>query len=186
MFQYPVSLRGGLLLLLGLIIQREGTITSGFHAACTTRPSFSSCVGNVDNFRRRNRLPSFAMRSDPSDSDSKDELAGGAPSEDESDESEASSQQPAAAAIAQETDEEESSYPIDLPSPILLATSIVLAIASTGSLFELIGGDPKLGAVTSAGIAVVGFPVCLFLFYAAIVKAKAETEEDDERFLKNR
>jgi len=52
-----------------------------------------------------------------------------------------------------------------------------------GSLFELIGGSPDLGFVTSAIIAAVGFPSCLFLFYASVRKATAETEEDDRRFL---
>jgi hypothetical protein len=41
-----------------------------------------------------------------------------------------------------------------------------------GSLFELLGGNPNFGFAVSAGIAVVGFPTTLFLFIAAIKKAK--------------
>eukprot|EP00565_Helicotheca_tamesis_P000901 CAMPEP_0185737358 /NCGR_PEP_ID=MMETSP1171-20130828/30220_1 /TAXON_ID=374046 /ORGANISM="Helicotheca tamensis, Strain CCMP826" /LENGTH=185 /DNA_ID=CAMNT_0028408267 /DNA_START=133 /DNA_END=690 /DNA_ORIENTATION=- len=74
------------------------------------------------------------------------------------------------------------SYPVNLPSPILLASSMVLAIASTGSLFELTGGDPQLGFAPTLAIAIVGLPTCLFLFYASILKATAETEEDDKKF----
>mmetsp|Transcript_16433 Transcript_16433/g.31136 ORF Transcript_16433/g.31136 Transcript_16433/m.31136 type:complete len:269 (-) Transcript_16433:79-885(-) len=72
-----------------------------------------------------------------------------------------------------------SSFPIDLPSPILLASSMVLAIASTGSIFELSGGSPVLGFVPTLVIAIMGIPLCLFLFYAAIQKGIAETEADD-------
>lgn len=54
----------------------------------------------------------------------------------------------------------------------------------TGSFFNLIGPDePALGLAPTAAIAVVGFPLCAFLFYAAIVKAQVETEEDDKAFL---
>jgi hypothetical protein len=52
----------------------------------------------------------------------------------------------------------------------------------TGSLFDLLGGSPSYGFVTEAGIALVGVPLCFFLFYAAIVKGQAETEEDDKKF----
>lgn len=52
-----------------------------------------------------------------------------------------------------------------------------------GSVFELSGGNPQFGMPITAGIAVVGIPLCLFLFYAAILKGIAETEEDDEAFL---
>ncbi|KAL7483164.1 hypothetical protein ACHAW6_008814 [Cyclotella cf. meneghiniana] len=77
-------------------------------------------------------------------------------------------------------------YPLDLPSPLLLSASMVLAIASTGSLFELTGGAPTLGFGTTAAIAAIGLPSCLFLFYAAILKGMAETEEDDKQYNKPR
>ena len=75
--------------------------------------------------------------------------------------------------------------PLDLPSPILLASSMVLAIASTGSVFELLGGSPQYGLAPTAAIALIGTPLCFFLFYAAIVKGNAETEADDQRFNDN-
>lgn len=59
-------------------------------------------------------------------------------------------------------------------------------IATTGSLFELLGGTPQLGFAPTATIVVLGFPTTLFLFYASIKKAIAETEEDDKRFLSGR
>lgn len=74
-------------------------------------------------------------------------------------------------------------YPLNVPSPILLASSMVLGIASIGSVFELSGGSPANGFAASAAIAALGFPLCIFLFYAAIRKGQAETEEDDKRFL---
>ncbi|KAL7426452.1 hypothetical protein ACHAXH_000352 [Discostella pseudostelligera] len=79
------------------------------------------------------------------------------------------------------------SYPIDLPSPILLATSMILAIASIGSIFELTGGgggstSTTLGFVPTATIAALGLPLSIFLIYAAILKGAAETEEDDAQY----
>jgi hypothetical protein len=79
------------------------------------------------------------------------------------------------------------SYPIDLPSPILLALSMILAISSTGSLFELTGGTPPpLGFGVTAAIAAIGLPSSVFLIYAAILKGAAETEEADKEFNKPR
>jgi hypothetical protein len=37
----------------------------------------------------------------------------------------------------------------------------------------------------SAAIALIGLPLCLFFFYAAITKAQAETEADDKAFLRD-
>ena len=118
------------------------------------------------------------------------------------------------ATIPAPVSEEEASYPIDLPSPLLLATSMVLAITGTGkhvpfltswasfymypqntntfflfflgSAFDLGGGSPTLGFGTTAAIAAVSIPSCLFLFYASILKATAETEADDKEFMKGR
>jgi len=83
-------------------------------------------------------------------------------------------------------EDEATSYPIDLPSPILLATSMVLAISSIGSLFELTGGTPKLGFGVTAAISAIGLPLSVFLIYAAILKGAAETEEADREFNKPR
>ena len=59
---------------------------------------------------------------------------------------------------------------------------MVLAIASTGSIFELSGGSPTIGFVPALVISVTGIPLCFFLFYAAIKKGQAETDEDDAKF----
>mmetsp|Transcript_15926 Transcript_15926/g.22689 ORF Transcript_15926/g.22689 Transcript_15926/m.22689 type:complete len:190 (-) Transcript_15926:267-836(-) len=75
-------------------------------------------------------------------------------------------------------------YPLDVPSPILLASSMVLAIAATGSIFELSGGSPAIGTIPSILIILVGMPSCFFLFYAAIKKGAAETEADDLEYNK--
>mmetsp|Transcript_27549 Transcript_27549/g.41686 ORF Transcript_27549/g.41686 Transcript_27549/m.41686 type:complete len:154 (+) Transcript_27549:126-587(+) len=79
------------------------------------------------------------------------------------------------------------SYPIPLPSPVLLGSAMVLGIASIGSIFELTGAEPpQYGFVPTAAIAVIGLPSCLYLFYASILKAQAETEEDDKRYMQGR
>jgi len=88
---------------------------------------------------------------------------------------------PAASPVA----EPKAEVPLDVPSPILLAGSMVLAIVSTGSIFELLGGSPQYGMIPTALFAVVGTPLCFFLFYAAIVKGNAETAADDQRFMDN-
>jgi len=66
---------------------------------------------------------------------------------------------------------------------VFCSFSFSLSRAHTGSVFELIGGKPALGMPLTAGIAVVGVPLAGFLFYASILKATAETEEDDKQFL---
>mmetsp|Transcript_5733 Transcript_5733/g.7328 ORF Transcript_5733/g.7328 Transcript_5733/m.7328 type:complete len:174 (-) Transcript_5733:79-600(-) len=73
----------------------------------------------------------------------------------------------------------EPDVPLNLPSPVLLSASMVIAIASTGSLFEFTGGN---GSIINLGVAVVGIPSCLFLIYAAIIKGIAETEADDAEY----
>jgi hypothetical protein len=45
------------------------------------------------------------------------------------------------------------------------------------------GNAPQFGVPVTATIALLGIPSCLFLFYAAILKGIAETEEDDKAFL---
>jgi hypothetical protein len=53
-------------------------------------------------------------------------------------------------------------------------------------VFDLGGGSPNLGFGPTAAIAAVTIPICLFLFYASILKATAETEADDKEFLKGK
>lgn len=55
-----------------------------------------------------------------------------------------------------------------------------------GSAFDLGAGSPNLGFGPTAAITAVSIPVCLFLFYASIVKATAETEADDKEYMKGK
>jgi hypothetical protein len=116
--------------------------------------------------------------------------------------------------IATPSEPEGTQYPIDVPSPLLLATSVVLAIVGTGevsygkrivclckpwfsllfffffptigSAFELVNPEPKFGVATTAVLTLVSLPLCFFLFYASVLKATAETEVDDKEFMKGR
>jgi hypothetical protein len=69
------------------------------------------------------------------------------------------------------------------PKRILISLTL---LSSSGSLFELSSGKPQLGVPITAAIAALGLPACLFLFYAAVLKAQAETREDDEQFLRKK
>lgn len=81
---------------------------------------------------------------------------------------------------------EGTSYPIDVPSPILLASSMVLAIIGVGSGFDIFADEPRFPFVVNATLSAGGLAVCLGLFYASILKAQAETEEDDKRYMSGR
>lgn len=63
---------------------------------------------------------------------------------------------------------------------------MILAISSTGSLYELAGGGggttELLGLVPTLLLGGIGLPTSVFLIYAAIRKGAAETEEDDEEY----
>mmetsp|Transcript_17334 Transcript_17334/g.39709 ORF Transcript_17334/g.39709 Transcript_17334/m.39709 type:complete len:160 (+) Transcript_17334:98-577(+) len=89
-------------------------------------------------------------------------------------------------AVQSSTEEEAASYPLNFPSPLLLASSILLTIASTGSLFKMFDDPPQLGFATTAAAIGIEFVLAGYLFYAAILKATAETEEDDREFNKPR
>ncbi|KAG7374142.1 hypothetical protein IV203_013237 [Nitzschia inconspicua] len=84
------------------------------------------------------------------------------------------------------TTTEETSYPIDLPSPILLASSMILAIVGTGSGFDLANESPRYGFGITFSIATIGLTLSVGLFYASILKAKAETEADDKEYMKGK
>mmetsp|Transcript_766 Transcript_766/g.842 ORF Transcript_766/g.842 Transcript_766/m.842 type:complete len:165 (-) Transcript_766:334-828(-) len=77
-------------------------------------------------------------------------------------------------------------YPINLPSPVLLASSMILAIIGTGCGFDIFSDSPRFGVAINASIATSGLILCLGLFYASILKAQAETEEDDENYMNGR
>jgi hypothetical protein len=80
----------------------------------------------------------------------------------------------------------EHSYPIDLPSPLLLASSMVLAIVGTGSGFDLANDKPQFGFGITLSIATISLALSVGLFYASILKAKAETEADDKEYMKGK
>mmetsp|Transcript_19944 Transcript_19944/g.22820 ORF Transcript_19944/g.22820 Transcript_19944/m.22820 type:complete len:147 (-) Transcript_19944:241-681(-) len=82
---------------------------------------------------------------------------------------------------------DETSYPIPLPSPVLLGSSMILGIVSVGSTFQLTASElPPIGYIPTVLIIVLGIPSCLYLFYASILKAQAETEEDDKKYMNDR
>jgi len=62
----------------------------------------------------------------------------------------------------------------------------IVLLEFLGSIFELFGGSPQLGVAGTASVALLGTPLCIFLFYASVLKGNAETEEDDKKFLKDR
>ena len=53
-------------------------------------------------------------------------------------------------------------------------------------MFDIAGGEPKLGFPLTESIATVGTTIAFYFFYCAILKGMAETKEDDERFNKDR
>jgi hypothetical protein len=69
---------------------------------------------------------------------------------------------------------------------VSLKSSHCSKFAFTGSVFELSGGNPQYGSAVTASIVGVSIPLCLFLFYASVKKAQAETEEDDKEFMKGK
>mmetsp|Transcript_6101 Transcript_6101/g.11290 ORF Transcript_6101/g.11290 Transcript_6101/m.11290 type:complete len:194 (-) Transcript_6101:157-738(-) len=96
------------------------------------------------------------------------------------------STQPATSPPSSSRVEETPSYPIDLPSPILLATSMVLAIVGTGSGFDLANDTPRYGFGVTFSIATVSLVLSIGLFYASILKAKAETDADDQEYMRGK
>jgi hypothetical protein len=57
---------------------------------------------------------------------------------------------------------------------------------NTGSLFQLLEGKPPAGIAGTLAIMGLGYPACFYLFYAAIKKGTAETEQDDKEYLASR
>lgn len=68
----------------------------------------------------------------------------------------------------------------------IAASERFLIYSFPGSAFDLAGGSPKLGFGQTAAVAAIVIPLCLFLFYASILKATAETEADDKEFMKGK
>mmetsp|Transcript_19287 Transcript_19287/g.21534 ORF Transcript_19287/g.21534 Transcript_19287/m.21534 type:complete len:147 (+) Transcript_19287:154-594(+) len=89
--------------------------------------------------------------------------------------------------LSRNNSNDETSYPIPLPSPVLLGSSMILGIVSVGSTFQLTASElPPIGYIPTVLIIVLGIPSCLYLFYASILKAQAETEEDDKKYMNDR
>jgi len=55
-----------------------------------------------------------------------------------------------------------------------------------GCGFDIFSDSPRFGVAINASIATVGLTLCIGLFYASILKAQAETEEDDENYMNGR
>ncbi len=58
-------------------------------------------------------------------------------------------------------------------SGVLLLGSMVAAIASVGSIFELTSGTPELGSLTTGIILAVTAPLAVVCFVAAVSDARA-------------
>ena len=95
-------------------------------------------------------------------------------------------EEPKPKAVGASIEEETTSYPLNFPSPLLLASSMLLTISSTGSIFKMFDEPPQLGFATTTAAIGIEFVLAGYLFYAAILKATAETEEDDREFNKPR
>jgi hypothetical protein len=59
-------------------------------------------------------------------------------------------------------------------------------LPTIGSAFDLFTPEPTYGFAYTAVLAAVSLPLALYLFYASILKATAETEIDDKEFMKGR
>ncbi|KAL7547654.1 hypothetical protein ACHAWF_010944 [Thalassiosira exigua] len=156
----------------------------------------SPSVAGVSGVHGRNALPQLRASEDDESDDSTSDQVGlpplpsqrdSPPKEERAPAPVNPAPAPAATSDASVQEDEGTSYPINLPSPVLLASSMVMAISSTGSLFELTGGGPTtLGFGPTAALAAIGIPMSVFLIYAAILKGAAETEEDDKEYNKPR
>ena len=57
---------------------------------------------------------------------------------------------------------------------------------TTGSGFDLANSTPRFGFGITFSIATVALTLSVGLFYASIMKAKAETEADDQEYMRGR
>lgn len=64
--------------------------------------------------------------------------------------------------------------------------SFVSYYTRLGSGFDIFADEPRFPFVINATLSAGGLAVCLGLFYASILKAQAETEEDDKRYMSGR
>jgi len=59
-------------------------------------------------------------------------------------------------------------------------------MSSAGSGFDIFSDEPRFPFAINLAISAGGLSVCLGLFYASILKAQAETEEDDKKYMSGR
>jgi hypothetical protein len=62
---------------------------------------------------------------------------------------------------------------------LLLAVSIIAAIAFVGCIYELSSGEPELGSTITWSILGVSLPVCISFFLTAVKLARASMEKDN-------
>jgi hypothetical protein len=55
-----------------------------------------------------------------------------------------------------------------------------------GSGFDLANSTPRFGFGATFSVATISLTLCAGLFYASILKAQAETEEDDREYMKGK
>jgi hypothetical protein len=65
-----------------------------------------------------------------------------------------------------------------------LISSIFDNVAGSG--FDLANATPRYGFGITFSIATIGLTLSVGLFYASVLKAKAETEADDKEYMKGR
>jgi len=63
---------------------------------------------------------------------------------------------------------------------------MVLAIIGVGSGFDIFADEPRFPFAINATVSAAGLALCLGLFYASVLKAQAETEEDDRKYMSGR
>lgn len=56
----------------------------------------------------------------------------------------------------------------------------------SGSGFDIFADEPRFPFAVNAAISAGGLAICIGLFYASILKAQAETEEDDKKYMSGR
>jgi hypothetical protein len=59
-----------------------------------------------------------------------------------------------------------------------------VSIMLSGSVFDLANDSPRWGFGITFSVATVSLTLCGGLFWASILKAKAETEADDEKYMR--
>ena len=103
-----------------------------YHHPSTTRWAIQARTGVIPESRIHSTSRRTALSLQDNDSNTNDEIP---PTTTDDDEQPAS---PSIVASNQQQQEEEKEYPLDVPSPILLAVSMISAIAATGTCLQTI------------------------------------------------